>query len=77
MSTFREVNVGDRFFDPLSGDYFIKVGDFKGQMDYDDESVMMVDFDLNDEVEFSDNYSDDYDGQPYEAQEWHDFDPDC
>ncbi len=24
-----------------------------------------------------DNRYDDYDGQPDEAQEWHDFDPDC
>ena len=24
-----------------------------------------------------DEYDDEYDGQPDEAQEWHDFDPDC
>jgi hypothetical protein len=24
-----------------------------------------------------DDYEDEYDGQPDEAQEWHDFDPDC
>lgn len=24
-----------------------------------------------------DYYNDEYDGQPDEAQEWHDFDPDC
>ena len=24
-----------------------------------------------------DGYDDEYDGQPDEAQEWHDFDPDC
>ena len=24
-----------------------------------------------------DNYESSYDGQPDEAQEWHDFDPDC
>lgn len=24
-----------------------------------------------------DPYEEDYDGQPDEAQEWHDFDPDC
>ena len=31
------------------------------------------------EMESEDDYYDDceYDGQPDEAQEWHDFDPDC
>jgi hypothetical protein len=29
----------------------------------------------DDEEEYEDEYE--YDGQPDEAQEWHDFDPDC
>jgi hypothetical protein len=32
------------------------------------------DNDFGDEDE---DHEDDYDGQPDEAQEWHDFDPDC
>ncbi len=28
-------------------------------------------------VHGQDDYHDDYDGQPDEAQEWYDFDPDC
>lgn len=32
----------------------------------------------DDDDEQEDNYNyDSYDGQPDEAQEWHDFDPDC
>ncbi len=32
----------------------------------------------DDDDEREDNYNyDSYDGQPNEAQEWHDFDPDC
>ena len=27
--------------------------------------------------ELQDEYENEYDGQPDEAQEWHDFDPDC
>ncbi len=34
--------------------------------------------DLEEDDEQEDNYNyDSYDGQPDEAQEWHDFDPDC
>ena len=35
--------------------------------------------DDDDEYEFDaeNEYDDDWDGQPDEAQEWHDFDPDC
>ena len=29
------------------------------------------------EPELDDEYDMEYDGQPDEAQEWHDFDPDC
>ena len=29
------------------------------------------------EENFGDDDEDEYDGQPDEAQEWHDFDPDC
>jgi len=30
-----------------------------------------------DRQEIADSYESQYDGQPDEAQEWHDFDPDC
>ena len=33
--------------------------------------------DLTNDVDASDYDFDDYDGQPSEMQEWHDFDPDC
>jgi hypothetical protein len=37
-----------------------------------------LDEDESDDDEKEDNYNyDSYDGQPDEAQEWHDFDPDC
>lgn len=29
------------------------------------------------ERDWDESYEPDYDGQPDEAQEWHDFDPDC
>lgn len=32
---------------------------------------------VQDYNELEDNYESAYDGQPDEAQEWHDFDPDC
>ena len=34
-------------------------------------------FPEEDEDEDDDDYEPEYDGQPDEAQEWHDFDPDC
>ena len=40
-------------------------------MSEDDVADMMRANDILDEEE------DEYDGQPDEAQEWHDFDPDC
>jgi hypothetical protein len=52
-----------------------------GYMSEDDVADMARanDIDLEDEDdEQVDNYNyDSYDGQPDEAQEWHDFDPDC
>ena len=43
-----------------------------------DEFIAAIDFqeDWDDDCDFAD-YDDEYDGQPDEAQEWHDFDPDC
>ncbi len=41
------------------------------------------DFDIDQEYEYDDDLDnedevdDEYDGQPDEAQEWHDFNPDC
>ena len=32
---------------------------------------------MNLSEELQDEYEQEYDGQPDEAQEWHDFDPDC
>ena len=32
---------------------------------------------MNLSEELQDEYENEYDGQPDEAQEWHDFDPDC
>ena len=37
---------------------------------------MCEDF-MNLSEELQDEYENEYDGQPDEAQEWHDFDPDC
>ena len=34
-------------------------------------------FELHEAIFGEDNDEDEYDGQPDEAQEWHDFDPDC
>lgn len=52
-----------------------------GYMSEDDvaDVARANDIDLEDEDdEQVDNYNyDSYDGQPDEAQEWHDFDPDC
>ena len=42
-------------------------------MSEDDVADMML---ANDIIE-EDEEDEDYDGQPDEAQEWHDFDPDC
>jgi hypothetical protein len=39
--------------------------------EYDVEDMMRTNGLLDDEVE------EEHDGQPDEAQEWHDFDPDC
>lgn len=35
------------------------------------------DWELDAGEDFADGYDPEYDGQPDEAQEWHDFDPDC
>ena len=43
---------------------------------YSENDLGMDDILLESEVDCGDCYPD-YDGQPDEAQEWHDFDPDC
>ena len=49
-----------------------------------DRKDLMIEWDLMDDVHDDsmgvhgqDDYYDDYDGQPDEAQEWYDYDPDC
>lgn len=47
---------------------------FKGYVNMTDEELIME----LEQRDISSNFGDDdYDGQPDEAQEWHDFDPDC
>jgi hypothetical protein len=53
-------------------------------MSEDDVKDMMLANDIVDEddnydfdLEAGEDFADGYDGQPDEAQEWHDFDPDC
>ena len=46
---------------------------FKGYAEMTDEVLMQE----LDERGISHSFDDEYDGQPDEAQEWHDFDPDC
>lgn len=51
-----------------------------GYMSEDDvkDMAQLNEFFASDDDEQEDNYNyDSYDGQPDEAQEWHDFDPDC
>lgn len=47
---------------------------FKGYANMTDEALMQELEERGISYLFGD---DDYDGQPDEAQEWHDFDPDC
>lgn len=51
------------------------------QMLVDGHSMMFIADELNIPVEWVENIreglNDENDGQPDEAQEWHDFDPDC
>ena len=47
---------------------------FKGYRDMTDEELIME----LEQRDISPNFGEnDYDGQPDEAQEWHDYDPDC
>tara|TARA_B000000557_G_C20568116_1_gene356044 strand:- start:54 stop:245 length:192 start_codon:yes stop_codon:yes gene_type:complete len=41
------------------------------------ESGFVDDYGWCSDCDEAESYSCDYDGQPNEAQEWHDFDPDC
>ncbi len=41
------------------------------------ESGFVDDYGWCTDCDEAESYSCDYDGQPDEAQEWHDFDPDC
>lgn len=45
-----------------------------GAMSEDDVALMLDNNELSERFLEDD---DDYDGQPDEAQEWHDYDPDC
>ena len=45
--------------------------------DIANELMLADDDDADEDWGHSDNWGDEYDGQPDEAQEWHDFDPDC
>ena len=47
---------------------------FKGYYEFTDEELISE----LEQRDISSNFGEnDYDGQPDEAQEWHDFDPDC
>jgi len=52
----------------------ILLNGFKGYANFTDEELMQELQDRDISYLFGD---DDHDGQPDEAQEWHDFDPDC
>jgi hypothetical protein len=46
---------------------------FKGYFEFTDEELISE----LEQRDISSNFGEDDDGQPDEAQEWHDFDPDC
>jgi len=77
MKTFGEIEFGARFFDPHSGEYFIKVGPVTAHVDSDGDPDL-CEFGSDEVVELSDDVDEyEHDGQPDEAQEWYDFDPDA
>jgi len=45
---------------------------------YEDQDTYCYDeLERDHDEAYDPDYEDDYDGQPDEAQEWYDFDPDC
>ena len=77
MKTFGEVELGGRFFDPHSGEYFIKVSPDTAYLDSGGDSDV-CEFGSDEVIVLSDDVDEyEHDGQPDEAQEWYDFDPDA
>ena len=65
-------NLGQRWRDVLL-ESILRNG-FKGYAEMTDEELISE----LEQRDISSNFGEnDYDGQPDEAQEWHDFDPDC
>jgi len=53
------------------------IADLLGWMSEDDVKEFVQRNDLMPWLEDDSEYDEEWDGQPDEAQEWHDFDPDC
>lgn len=60
--------------DDLDGPEVGVHSDMDSPTDFDEYEMNPEDCD---ELDAGDPYDCEYDGQPDEAQEWHDFDPDC
>jgi hypothetical protein len=53
------------------------INDLLGWLSESEVEAFVRNNDLQEAVGMAEEDEDEYDGQPDEAQEWHDFDPDC
>ena len=51
MVQFQTLDVGQRFFDPYCGEYFIKVCGNASELDSGGDTIGLVTFEANEEVE--------------------------
>jgi hypothetical protein len=51
MVQFQTLDVGQRFFDPYCGEYFIKVCGNAAELDSGGDTIGLVTFEANEEVE--------------------------